>query len=148
MTMKTIVNQSFNSSVTPDIKQNVTSLTTDVTHNTSTITLNNTNPYEIGTVTFGFGRGKSIYDIALEHGFEGTELDFLASLQGHSAYEVALSTGFVGTEEDWIAYLRQIPQITNDVVGFVLSNDGITAKWINISETLNTSQIMWDLGEL
>ena len=27
-------------------------------------------------------RGKSIYDIAVEHGFEGTEVEFLASLKG------------------------------------------------------------------
>jgi hypothetical protein len=57
--------------------------------------------------------GKSAYQIALDHGFEGTEYDWLYSLTGDpgrdglSAYEIAVVyLGFEGTEEDFIASLK------------------------------------------
>ena len=52
--------------------------------------------------------GASAYEIALEHGFEGTEEEWLASLQGQnglSTYEIALKNGFEGTEQEWLASL-------------------------------------------
>lgn len=59
--------------------------------------------------------GKSAYEMAVEHGFTGTEEEWLASLRGHdgadgsdgkSAYEVAVSQGYQGTEEGWLESLR------------------------------------------
>lgn len=49
------------------------------------------------------------YKIAVEHGFEGTVLDWLESLKGEpgkNAYELAKDSGFVGTEEEWLASLK------------------------------------------
>lgn len=50
----------------------------------------------------------SAYSIAVQHGYEGTEEEWLASLQGEdgkSAYEVAVEHGYEGTEEEWLASL-------------------------------------------
>ncbi len=69
---------------------------------------------------FGFAacnmlEGKSAYDIAVENGFVGTELEWLESLKGKdgeyagagkSAYEIAVENGFVGTEQEWLASLK------------------------------------------
>lgn len=64
--------------------------------------------------------GASAFDIALSHGFVGTEAQWLASLigptgpegptgptgpTGASAFDIALSHGFVGTETQWLASL-------------------------------------------
>ncbi|MBR7082522.1 MAG: BppU family phage baseplate upper protein, partial [Clostridia bacterium] len=67
--------------------------------------------------------GKSAYEIAVENGFEGTEIEWLASLvgaagqngtngqngedgqDGKSAYELAVENGFEGTEVEWLASL-------------------------------------------
>lgn len=49
------------------------------------------------------------YIIAVEHGFEGTIEEWLASLKGDpgkSAYEIAVDCGYVGTEEEWLASLK------------------------------------------
>ena len=53
-------------------------------------------------------RGLSSYEIAVKHGFEGTEkewLDSIGVLQGLSAFEVALEEGFEGTVEEWLESL-------------------------------------------
>lgn len=68
--------------------------------------------------------GKSAYEIAVEYGFEGTEQEWLESLNGNngtngsdgkdgingsdgkSAYEVAIENGFEGTESEWLASLK------------------------------------------
>lgn len=56
-------------------------------------------------------QGDSAYAVALENGFVGTEIEWLASLEGApgdagadgaSAYEVAVANGFVGTEAEWL----------------------------------------------
>ncbi len=51
-------------------------------------------------------RGFSAYEIAVQSGFEGTEEEWLLSLQGKSAYEIAVELGYEGTEEQWIASLK------------------------------------------
>lgn len=54
------------------------------------------------------GLGKSAYAIAVAHGFQGTEQEWLKSLQGKngaSAYEIATRNGFTGTEQDWLKSL-------------------------------------------
>lgn len=50
--------------------------------------------------------GKSVYDIAIESGFEGTEEEWLATLEGDSAYEIAIKNGFSGNELDWLLSLK------------------------------------------
>lgn len=51
-------------------------------------------------------RGYSAYEVAVQNGFEGTEDEWLLSLQGKSAYEIAVELGYEGTEEQWIASLK------------------------------------------
>lgn len=80
--------------------------------------------------------GKSAYEIAVEHGFEGTEEEWLESLKGEqgpqgeqgpegpqgeqgpqgiqgepgqdgkTAYEIAVDHGFEGTEAEWLESLK------------------------------------------
>ena len=66
----------------------------------------------------GFEDGESAYQIAVDHGFVGTEEEWLASLKGakgdkgdtgadgKSAYEIAVEHGYSGTESEWIAMLE------------------------------------------
>lgn len=52
--------------------------------------------------------GKSAYEVAVDNGFEGTEVEWLASLTGSagdSAYAIAVQQGFVGTKDQWLASL-------------------------------------------
>ncbi|MFC8491794.1 hypothetical protein ACFUJU_13525 [Streptomyces sp. NPDC057235] len=61
--------------------------------------------------------GKSAYDLAVAQGFEGSVIEWLASLvgpqglhgddgtPGASAYELALANGYAGTEAEWLASL-------------------------------------------
>ncbi len=56
--------------------------------------------------------GLSAYEIALNHGFVGTEEQWLESLKvvivekGESAYEIAVRNGFTGTEAEWLESLK------------------------------------------
>ena len=56
--------------------------------------------------------GKSAYQLAVEKGFAGTEVEWIASLKGKngidgkSAYQLAVEKGFAGTEVEWIASLK------------------------------------------
>ncbi len=61
--------------------------------------------------------GKSAYEIAVDNGFVGTEIDWLLSLKGapgtmgtdgKSAYEIAVDHGYAGTEEQWLVYIKGI----------------------------------------
>ena len=52
--------------------------------------------------------GKSAYEIAVENGYNGTEVEWLRSLagkDGKSAYEIACDNGYSGTEMEWLASL-------------------------------------------
>jgi hypothetical protein len=68
--------------------------------------------------------GKSAYEIAVENGFEGSEVEWLASLkgdpgepgsdgadgaEGKSAYEIAVDQGFEGSEQEWLDSLKGEP---------------------------------------
>lgn len=50
--------------------------------------------------------GKSAYQIALDNGFEGTETEWLETLNGKSAYQIAVKNGFIGTEQEWLDSLK------------------------------------------
>lgn len=45
------------------------------------------------------------YGVAVQNGFNGTEKEWLESLEGLSAYEVAVANGFKGTEQEWLESL-------------------------------------------
>lgn len=49
--------------------------------------------------------GKSAYQIACDHGYVGTESQWVESLKGDSAYAVAVANGFNGTVEAWLESL-------------------------------------------
>lgn len=56
--------------------------------------------------------GDSAYEIAINNGFEGSEEEWISSLQGKngidgkSAYEIAIENGFEGNEEEWVESLN------------------------------------------
>ncbi|MCD7123263.1 hypothetical protein [Limosilactobacillus caviae] len=68
--------------------------------------------------------GKSAYQVAVDNGFDGTEVEWLRSLHGNdgldgksgrdglpgqsgkSAYEIAITNGFTGTETEWLNSLK------------------------------------------
>lgn len=58
--------------------------------------------------TVGADSGLSAYELAVQHGYDGTLEDWLQSLQGKSAYEIAVEHGYTGTEEDWIGRLNNL----------------------------------------
>ena len=53
--------------------------------------------------------GLSAYEIAVNHGYKGTEEEWLQSLKGLSAYEIAVQNGFVGTETEWLESQKGAP---------------------------------------
>ena len=65
--------------------------------------------------------GKSAYDLAVENGFKGTEVEWLSSLKGKSgadgvpgqdgkagksAYDIAVANGFAGNQTAWLESLK------------------------------------------
>ena len=93
--------------------------------------------------------GKNAYEIAQEKGFEGTEVEWLASLKGadgekgapgtdgKSAYAYALDGGYTGTEEDFADKLAQnLPTALKNPNPLIIngqSYDGSKPVDINIS---------------
>ena len=51
-------------------------------------------------------KGLSAYELAVLHGYTGTEEEWLEYIRGKSAYELAVIHGFEGTEEEWINSLN------------------------------------------
>ena len=83
--------------------------------------------------------GKSAYELALDSGFEGTEQEWLDSLQGYSgtdgksAYEVAVDGGFVGDEAAWLASLNGTDGIDGKTAYEIAVENGYTgdeASWV------------------
>lgn len=54
-----------------------------------------------GTTKYGL----SAYQIAVNHGFEGSEEEWIESLNGKDAYEVAVGNGYQGSEDEFYAQL-------------------------------------------
>ena len=50
-------------------------------------------------------QGLSAYEVAVKNGYQGTEEEWLLTLNGKSAYELAVELGFTGTEEEWLKTL-------------------------------------------
>src|SRR5690606_3664895 len=88
--------------------------------------------------------GLSAYQIAVNNGFVGTEVEWLASLQGIngvdgangidglSAYQIAVNNGFSGTEAQWLASL----QGANGV-------DGLSAYQIAVNNGFTGTETQW-----
>lgn len=49
--------------------------------------------------------GKSVYDIAVETGFQGTKKEWIESIRNSSAYDLAVQHGYEGTEKEWLESL-------------------------------------------
>lgn len=90
--------------------------------------------------------GKSAYEVALDNGFVGTEVEWIETLKGSSAYQVAIDNGFVGTEEEWLESLRL--KASPQDFGKILTNDGSDTGWVSIEDILNSNEVVWDLGEI
>ena len=56
----------------------------------------------------------SAYAIAVEHGFVGTEAEWLESLQGKSAYQSAKEHGYTGTEDEFNAMMAELPDYSEE----------------------------------
>lgn len=70
-----------------------------------------------GSLVFG-APGKSAYQLAVENGYEGTVLQWLASLRGlagKTAYEYAKDGGYTGTEDEFAEKLATILQRLDDL---------------------------------
>lgn len=81
-----------------------------------------------GALPYTLLKGLSAYEIAVKYGFEGTEEQWLESLNGKSAYQIAVKYGFSGTEEEWNdlqeSLHRQTQRLYDDTL--VLKNNVIT----------------------
>ncbi|SNZ00905.1 collagen-like protein [Flagellimonas pacifica] len=95
--------------------------------------------------------GDSAYEIAVAEGFEGTEAEWLESLNGEdgedgddgdSAYEIAVAEGFEGTEAEWLESLNGAPgEDDQDGNANVLYHD------VDLSDIGSTSAITVNLFE-
>jgi hypothetical protein len=89
--------------------------------------------------------GKSAYELAVENGFVGTEIDWLASLVGSagidglSAYEIAVNNGFIGNEAAWLASLQGADGTLTEI-----SN----ADDVNITSPINGQYLKYDTSTL
>lgn len=50
--------------------------------------------------------GRSAYEEAVRLGYEGSEDEWIKSLEGDSAYQLAISKGYTGSLEDWLLSLK------------------------------------------
>jgi hypothetical protein len=82
--------------------------------------------------------GKSVYDVAVDGGFVGTEAEFLVTLIGDSAYEIAVRHGvFTGTEAEWVAGIA--PLYSHDPLDhnkFLVANEAGVAEWVVFDRSL------------
>lgn len=80
-------------------------------------------------------KGKSAYEIAVEYGFPGTEIQWLSSLKGKSAFDAAVENGFQGTRDDWIRTMEALYQLEPQDAGKVMTNDGQNLGWMVLTPT-------------
>lgn len=105
-----------------------------------------------GTISNSYFRGYSAYDVAVQHGFQGTEEEWLASLKGdkgdtgYSAYEIAVQQGYTGTEAQWIDMMT--PKDASATVKGIMklysttgeNTDGTMTQRAIIHEIINSTQ--------
>lgn len=73
--------------------------------------------------------GLSAYEIAVKHGFKGTEKEWI---EGHNAYELWLEAGNVGTKEDFFLWLYRNSN-TDEYLDSIIDN-----KLASINEKMQT----------
>lgn len=61
--------------------------------------------------------GESAYELAVKNGFEGSEQEWLESIEGKSAYELAVENGYMGTEENWLESIKGTSAYQSAVAG-------------------------------
>lgn len=88
--------------------------------------------------------GQSAYELAVDHGFEGSEEDWLASLKGatgakgKSAYQLAVDAGFEGDEASWLASLKGAPGTDGEN-----GSDGASAYDLALQAGFTGSEADW-----
>ena len=109
--------------------------------------------------------GLSAYEIAVNNGFIGTEVQWLASLEGadgadgetgptgpagadgatgadgDSAYQIAVNNGFVGTEAEWLASLQGTDGV--DGTAGTAGTDGASAYQIAVNNGFSGTESEW-----
>jgi hypothetical protein len=77
------------------------------------------------------------YQIALKHGFVGSESDWLESMRGYPGkdnYEIAVECGFEGTREEWLESIRGAQGFSAYEVAVRAGFNGTEKEWL---ESLN-----------
>lgn len=85
--------------------------------------------------------GKSAYELAVDHGYVGSEADWLDSLigppgvdgdgrPGDSAYEIAKQAGFKGTREEWLQSLHGAPGKSAYEIAVDNGFEGTIEEWL------------------
>lgn len=77
------------------------------------------------------------YNIALKHGFEGTEEEWLASLKGgdgKTAYDLAVDAGYEGTVEEWLLSLNGDPGKSAYEIAVAYGFSGTEEEWLKSLE--------------
>lgn len=71
------------------------------------------------------GTGKSAYEIAVENGFQGTEQEWLKSLQGETPYIGANGNWFVGTLDSGVSATPDLSKYYSEENLIALSEEEI-----------------------
>lgn len=78
---------------------------------------------------------KSAYDIACDHGFQGSEEEWLASLKGEKGdlnisdlYATAQANGYTGTLEEWLASLKGATGEKGETIDLVEVYEALTKR--------------------
>jgi hypothetical protein len=94
--------------------------------------------------------GKSAFELAVDNGFSGSEVEWLASLKGadgvaginaidgKSAFELAVDNGFSGSEVEWLASLKGA-----DGVADINAIDGKSAYQLAQDNGFSGSEVEW-----
>lgn len=78
--------------------------------------------------------GKSAYELAVEEGFIGSEVQWLQSLKGingKSAYQIALDGGFTGTSQEWLESLVGVEGKSAYQVAVEAGFSGTNLDWLD-----------------
>lgn len=101
-----------------------------------------------GTVIIAKGDpGDSAYEIAVEHGYVGTEEEWLASLHGKdgkSAYQIAVEGGYTGTEEEYNALLTAVPTFGNRIGALENEINSIKTEQVSQNEAIEANRTSID----
>ncbi len=99
-------------------------------------------------ITATMQHGLTAYDIAVNNGFVGTEVEWLASYaqgnDGLSAYELAVENGFVGTEAEWLTSLQGAPG--QDGSDGIIGYNGASAYEIAVANGFVGTEDAWLLS--